>query len=99
MNNQDQKYTGLLFILRKATIKISRGKEYPSLDVRNTNFERILNTARKENLCPMFVIFIKGKPYLMKIKPEYAQRTTISCKYSIPSTEKNLKMFAGHLLD
>lgn len=99
MNNNTQKYLGIAAVCRHATIKKSRGKEYPSIDVRNTDIEKILQTARTHSLCSVFIYTIKSRTFMLKIEPEFSQRTTVSCRYGIPFTENNAKKLIGHELD
>ena len=90
MSNKQAKYTGFLIDLRKPTVKISRGKEYPSLDIRNSNIEKKLNKAAAQNLCPVFMYNRKGTLYYIPMLPEHINLTTLSCKYGKPFTAKHL---------
>lgn len=90
-----QKPDGIIIIVRQPTNKLSRGKVYPSIDIRSTPIEKILNRAAKHNLVPMFVYQVKYTAFYMPITCELIGRTTISCKYGKKFDFKAIKQLIG----
>lgn len=91
MNNSTQKYEGIAIYWRSPTIKVSRGKKYPSLDIRNSPIDKMLSSAAKYRLCAVFMYTLRKAVYFIKVQPEFSQRTTLSCKYGTPFEAENVK--------
>lgn len=96
MNNSTQKYEGIAIYWRSPTIKVSRGKKYPSLDIRTSNIEKMLRSAAQHRLCAVLMYSIKKAIYFIKVQPEFSQRTTLSCKYGTLFNADNVKKLVNN---
>lgn len=88
MQSKNHVYNGLVFRCLSPTIKRSRGKYYPSLDIRRFDVYDIRNKASMYHLCPVWCYEYKKHTYIIEIKKEHENRTTISCREGLPFTKE-----------
>lgn len=88
-------FDGLVFRCLRPTVKKSRGKLYPSLDIRRFDVNKTLKLASMHGLCAVWCYEYKKKTYVIEMKPGHAFRTTLTCREGLPLTEEVIRGILG----